>query len=187
MLSTVFPDEIISEIMTYWDGHRLGLTCRALLARLSVDNYVVSVDKYTVSEDPFALGEKMLTVSCLPNGIFHGPTYFTAYDNAAGEYTAMYDQGTLKYIDLRWRDIGNRPINRHMLVRGHLCSHYVDTIFVGSSSFRVKIPADDLEQFAREYLDREKILDGRVSTLEVPCVWISSILPQTRCPRNTAA
>lgn len=71
------PREILPEIMTYWGGHMLGLTCRTLNARMT-DEYLstfarkISVD---FEEAYYADGQrKTYTVAHheLPNGTFHG-------------------------------------------------------------------------------------------------------------------
>lgn len=83
MVSTPFinlPREILPEIMTYWGGHRLGLTCRALNARMT-DEYLgkfaqeISVDfkeTYSTGDQP---EEYTATHHELPDGTFHGPAH----------------------------------------------------------------------------------------------------------------
>lgn len=166
--------------MQHWGGHRLGLTCRALLRRLSADNYVV--ETHYVGPN-----EKRLTVCHLPNGVFHGSSRFDAHEFATAEYVAVYDRGDIQHIDMRWVGAGKRVINRQKLIRGYSCIWYVDAVYIGSRAVACKIPADDLERFVRKYLDQGNIPHSMTPAVPVLNEWIASVLPQTYYPDSQLA
>lgn len=108
----IVSDDLISEIMKYWGGHRLGLTCRHLFARMNIDDYL-RVD--IVRRD-----DSIATLSQLPNGIFHG---WSTIDHRIVRYNMMYNASTLLYKDTECAIIVDGQskigISRHAVVNGY--------------------------------------------------------------------
>lgn len=173
-MSSVFPNEIIMEVMTRWGGHRLGLTCSDLLARLSADNYVVEADY----RGP---GDKRLVTCRLPNGLFHGPSRFDAHEFDYAEYVATYDQGAIKHIDMFWNNEGKKFVCRKTIVRGYQCTRYPKSVFIGIDVVKKAIPVDDLEHFVRTYLDEHDAPEGHRIMIPIFGGWIANILPHVYC------
>lgn len=167
MTSAVFPDEIIDEIMQYWGGHRLGLTCSTLLARMLVDNYVVTADK--VGPDG-----RQATTASLPNGIFHGISSFSVDSSDEKTFNIRYDRGNICHIDTFWPPT-NLVVARNELILGRVCQWMTGTkhAFIDDIKFRYGGP---LENFRDAVLDRIGTR-GTATKLPFDDKWVNETFP----------
>lgn len=81
------PLETLHEIMAYWGGHRLGLTCAALYSRLDVGRYVVKTNDGRIMH------------SRLPNGVYHGVTMVTHAKRKTMSNLVIYDRGAIRRVE----------------------------------------------------------------------------------------
>lgn len=167
MTSSVFPDEILHEVMTWWGGHRLGLTCSDLLARMSADKYVILTEYI----DP-AKGKMIL--SRLPNGTFHGASCVTLrWDEAS--LVMRYDRGAIVRVDSLGFDGQFR--RREALVRGHYCELYAGRLQVDGVSVLQCESFGDFDSAATAYLEGRPV--GRATSLPIEDEDVVAIFPHT--------
>lgn len=172
MTSTVFPHEIIDEIMTYWGGHRLGLTCSTLLARMNIDDFA-TVSKW-VGPD-----ESVATTSSMPNGAFHGKSRFrTSVMRRSAEYIATYNRGFIQRVDMILMP-SRLLVVRTALIRGHKCQW-----MPGSSTIHIedeKIPFEErrLNKFDDAVLHHIGDRVGPSTTIPTLSEYLVGIFPQT--------
>lgn len=174
MLSAVFPDEIIAEIMTWWGGHRLGLTCSTLLARMMADKYVILAEQ-------ICPGMRKVVTSRLPNGIFHGSSGVYYAVKGLPALTLTYDRGAIRRIDTICDD-GRSLFRREVLIRGYFCKLYAGMVWVGGERVNIYVSNDDFESAVTKYLDGKP--DGGATKLPVRNRSASDIFPDTYwfCP-----
>lgn len=168
MKMMALPLEILHEIMAYWGGHRLGLTCRRLLKRLSADNYVTTRIEQRGQDDDF------IKASVLPNGLFHGVTHVV--DFSPEEIT--YFHGNI----IR-REISD-PVSPDVsaLIKGYVVSWCLGQFLLGDMTHHFDDDTitracsyEDFEVCALEYLEGKP--HGNVDTLTISDFWFSDMIP----------
>lgn len=160
--------------MQHWGGHRLGLTCAHLLARLCADKYVVA-EKFANAFKP-----SWILASRLPNGVFHGHTTFADYKIGDVEYIATYNLGALKYIDMVSITDRAKIIERKMVIHGYLCIWRRSMVVVGKTFAYQKVPVEHFERKVEEMIAAYYMSpESRPGQIPVGEKWIAKILPQT--------
>lgn len=168
MLSAVFPDEILEEVMTYWGGHRLGLTCRRLLARMSADNYATPTN--------VRLANERRAITCrLPNGIFHGVSIFSS----RCRQVLTYDRGAI--LSISELAAGRKVVRHDAIIRGYHCEMFDTSVWIGGKHVGRADSVDDFNITVRTILGG--MVEGSATSIPVKDKWLVRAFPRLRYVR----